>query len=186
MSPRVSLPALALGTAVLAAGCGGAAKSAAHAPRTATRTVAQAPESSVARFLNVEPARRSVELTLIAADGPRNNGFNFDGYGRGELQVDVPRGWRVTVRFRNAGSLFNSCAVVSGIGATTLAFPGASTPNPVEGLAAGASATFSFSATRTGSYRLASLVPGHEEARMWDVLEVTSGGRPVISTRPGP
>lgn len=123
---------------------------------------------------------------MIAADGPGNNGFNFDGYGRGEMLVSVPQGWRVTVRFRNAGSLFNSCAVVTGLAATTLAFAGASTPNPVRGLASGASDTFSFSATRTGSYRLASLVPGHEQARMWDVLEVTRGGRPAISARPGP
>jgi len=136
--------------------------------------------------LRVDAARRAVDLTLIAGDGAGNGGFNFDGYGRGELLVNVPKGWRVTVHCRNAGSLPNSCVVVSGPGAVAPAFPGATTPAPVMGLRPGSSSTFSFVPTRVGSYRLASLVPGHEQARMWDVLEVTSGGRPSIDARPGP
>lgn len=123
---------------------------------------------------------------MIAADGDENNGFNFDGYGRGQLLVRIPLGWEVTVRFRNGGSRFESCAVVSGPGATAPAFPGATTPDPVTGLAPGGTAAFSFTATRAGSYRLASMVPGHELARMWDVLDVTRGGRPSIGARPGP
>jgi hypothetical protein len=138
------------------------------------------------QFLRVRDAQRTVVLTLVAADTAENNGYNFDGYGRGELLVRVPRGWRVTVRFRNAGQLFDSCAVVAGPGATTVAFPGASTPAPLRGLPAGASASFSFLATRLGVFRFASVVPGHEQARMWDVLEVEAGGRPSISARPGP
>jgi hypothetical protein len=142
--------------------------------------------SAPGRFLSIESARHAIVLTLIAGDGGGNNGFNFDGYGRGELLVSVPRGWSVTVRFRNAASVPNSCAVVSGPDASTTAFPGASTPDPIGGLESGATATFSFRADRSGSYRLASLVAGHEQARMWDVLEVTAGGRPSISARPGP
>ena len=138
------------------------------------------------QFLHVRSAARTVELTMIAADTAENNGFNFDGYGRGELLVRVPMGWRVTVRFRNVGPLLNSCAVVTGPGATTVAFPGASTPSPLRGLAEGASASFSFVASRVGVFRLASVVPGHEQARMWDVLEVQRGGRPSISARSGP
>jgi uncharacterized cupredoxin-like copper-binding protein len=45
---------------------------------------------------------------------------------------------------------------------------------------------FSFVARRAGSFRIACLVPGHEQARMWDVLEVARGGQPSISVRPGP
>lgn len=138
------------------------------------------------QFLHVDAARHAVGLTLIAGDGNGNNGFNFDGYGRGELLVSIPRGWRVTVDCRNVSSLRNSCAVVQGADATQLAFPGASTPHPTSGLASGASAGFSFTASRLGVYRLASLVSGHEQARMWDVLEVTRAGRPAISARPGP
>ncbi len=171
---------LALGLTALLAGCGGSA-----AP-SAPRTVAAPKKPDPREFLHVSAARRAVELTLIAGDGPSNNGFNFDGYGRGELLVSVPRGWRVMVRCTNKAALRNSCGVVSGPNATALAFPGASTPDPAIGLGRGQSATFSFTPTRPGVYRLASLVPGHEQARMYDVLEVTRGGRPSISARPGP
>ena len=74
------------------------------------------------------------------------------------------------------------CAVVPGPMTITPSFRGAATPI----LPPGSTATFSFVASRVGSYRFACLVPGHEEARMWDVLVVTSGGRPSISARPGP
>jgi hypothetical protein len=68
----------------------------------------------------------------------------------------------------------------------TPAFRGATTPNPTDGLPPGQSATFSFVASRVGAYRFACLVPGHEDARMWDVLVVERGGKPSISARPGP
>jgi hypothetical protein len=138
------------------------------------------------QFLRADATRHAVELTLVAGDGRSNNGFNFDGYGRGELLVKVPRGWRVTVHCKNRAALRNSCAVVSGPTATAPAFAGASTPSPLIGLGSGESAAFSFAATRVGVYRIASLVPGHEQARMYVVLEVTSGGKPSIGARPGP
>jgi hypothetical protein len=162
--------------AVLLAGCGG----------TTSSPGASARKPAPSRFLAIDAAHRSVVLTLIAGDGSGNGGFNFDDYGRGELLVTVPRGWRVTIACRNASTLRNSCVVVQGPGASGPAFSGASTPHPVSGLESGAKATFSFVAGRVGSYRLASLVSGHEPARMWDVLEVTPAGRPTISARSGP
>lgn len=144
------------------------------------------PRPPPSKFLHVDPAHHAVSLLLIAGDGPSNNGFNFDDYGRGELLIRVPRGWRVTVHCTNHAALRNSCAVVSGPNAARPAFRGATTPNPSQGLASGESATFSFVAARTGVYRIASVVPGHEQARMYAVLEVARGGRPAISARVGP
>jgi hypothetical protein len=138
------------------------------------------------RFLAWNASRRTVDLTLIASLDGSNNGFNFDGYGRGELLVTVPRGWRVTVHCSNRGSMRHSCAVVSGALATTPAFRGAATRDPVVGRPPGGKATFGFVASRTGAYRIACLVPGHEQARMWDVLVVAARGRPAIAARPGP
>ena len=149
------------------------------APATAARP-------NPAQFLASSTANRLVHLTLLAGFGTANNGFNFDGYGRGDLQVRIPLGWRVVVDCENRGGMRHSCAIVKGSLALTPAFSGASTKQPILGLFPGAKATFSFTANRTGSFRIACLVPGHEQARMWDVLVVARGGRPSISVRPGP
>ena len=135
-----------------------------------------------ARFLRFDTKHRTVLVTMIAGYDSSNNGFNFDGYGRGELLVSVPLGWRVRVTCTNRSSAPNSCAIVRGPGTATPAFRGASTPT----LARGSTATFTIVASRAGSYRLTSLVPGYEEARMFDVLEITRGGKPGFRTRPGP
>jgi hypothetical protein len=122
---------------------------------------------------------------LIAGYNGANNGFNFDGYGRGTMLVDVPLGWRVRVTCTNAGSIAHSCAIVDGPLTVTPAFRGAATPNPVAGLRSGATARFAFIAGRAGSYRIACLVPGQEDARMWDVLVVGGVRRPTVEIRTG-
>ena len=137
-------------------------------------------------FLHVDARHKVATVTLIAGYNGENNGFNFDGYGRGELLVSIPRGWRIRITCTNRSAQPNSCAVVKGPMNDTPAFRGASVPNAVDGLASGQTVRFSFVASRIGGYRLASLVPGHEEARQWDVLEVTKGGKPSISARAGP
>jgi len=134
------------------------------------------------QFLHVDAKARTALVTLVAGYNGENNGFNFDGYGRGEMLVSVPRGWRVRVTCTNHGGIDHSCAVVPGPMTAAPSFPGAATPI----LPSGRTAEFSFVAGRIGTYRLACLVPGHEEARMWDVLEVTRGGRPSVTARPGP
>lgn len=177
------MPAELTGSPSLRTGRGAAVLAAlalaAAAPATAARP-------NPAQFLTSSAAARVVHLTLLAGLGTANNGFNFDGYGRGELEVRVPLGWRVVVDCENRGGMRHSCAIVKGSLATAPAFPGASTKQPALGLFPGAKASFSFTAARTGSFRIACLVPGHEQARMWDVLVVGRGGRPAISVRPGP
>lgn len=128
-------------------------------------------------FLAVDGRRHMVTITLIASYDRANSGFNFDGYSR-ELMWMVPRGWTVRVVCKNRGPLRHSCAVVKGPSSTRPAFRGASTPQPGLGLEAGHTAMFSFRASRTGVYRFACIVPGHELARMWDVLNVVSSGKP--------
>jgi hypothetical protein len=138
------------------------------------------------QFLHVDTRHHVAALTLVAGYDSSNNGFNFDGYGRGELLVTVPLGWRVRVSCVNRGGMRHSCAVVSAPMTATPAFRGASVPDPVQGLDPGSKAAFSFVASRAGSFRLASIVPGDEEARLWDVLEVARVAKPSISARRGP
>jgi hypothetical protein len=143
---------------------------------------ATAARPNPAQFLSWNKARPLVHLTLLAGLGGSNNGFNFDGYGRGELLVRVPVGWRVVVDCENRGGMRHSCAIVKGALTMAPAFTGAATQE----LSPGSKATFSFVASRVGSFRIACLVPGHEQARMWDVLTVARGEMPSISVRPGP
>jgi hypothetical protein len=131
------------------------------------------------RFLHVDARHKTVSVTLIASYDRSNNGFNFDGYSR-VLMVTVPKGWRVKVTCTNRGPLRHSCAVVHGPASTTPAFRGAETKRPFFGLGVGKTARFSFRATRTGVFRFACLVPGHEAARMYDVLKVVAKGKPKI------
>jgi hypothetical protein len=138
------------------------------------------------RFLSWDTAGRTAHLTLLAGLGSANNGFNVDGYGRGELLVTIPLGWRVVASCENRGTTRHSCAVVKGSLSTRPAFPGAASRAPVTGLSPGAKATFSFTASRIGSFRIACLVPGHEQAREWAVLDVARVRTPAISARPGP
>jgi hypothetical protein len=139
----------------------------------------------VGQWLSSVGARRAASLTLVAGYDSANNGFNFDGYGRGTLLVRVPLGWRLAVTCKNGASTRHSCGIVRGAQTIDPAFPGAETPAPTVGLLGGQSAHFTFTASRAGTYRIASLVPGDEQARMWDVLEVGGVTRPSISTRTG-
>ena len=132
------------------------------------------------RFLAVDSHRHRVTITLIASYDGENGGFNFDGYSR-YLMWTVPRGWTVRVVCKNHGPLRHSCAVVHGAGTARPAFRGATTPKPRLGLAAGRTARFTFRASRKGVYRFACLVSGHEDARMWDVLEITRRGKPSVA-----
>jgi hypothetical protein len=139
------------------------------------------PPQPLRQWLSYDAGRHSVTISLIPSSNGVLNGFNFNGYGKGQVDVVVPLGWTVTIRCRNAGrDGRHSCAVVSGPGSTTSAFPGASSPQPMTGIPPGASARFSFTASRRGVYRLASLVPGQERAGLWDVLEVRRTRVPAV------
>ena len=131
------------------------------------------------QFLAVDAHRHRVTITLIASYDDTNGGFNFDGYSR-FLMWTVPRGWTVRVVCENRGPLRDSCAVVHGANSAKPAFRGAETPQPQIGLEAGHTARFTFRASRKGVYRFTSLVPGHETARMWDVLKIVRHGRPAV------
>jgi hypothetical protein len=131
------------------------------------------------KFLAVDAGRHRVTITLIASYDGANNGYNFDGYSQ-YLMWTVPRGWKVRVNCTNRGALRHSCAVVDGPDTTRPAFRGAATPRPWLGLLPGHTATFTFRASRKGVYRFACLVPGHEAARMWDVLKISGSGKPSV------
>lgn len=131
------------------------------------------------QWLSYDLSTKVATLKLEAGYANVNNTLSFDGEASGALDVTVPQGWTVIVNFSNVDKINHSAAVVTATG-TTPVFPGASIPNPTVGIPAGAKATFSFVASQAGSYRIACLVPGHEDAGMWAAFNVTSSGLPSI------
>jgi Sulfocyanin (SoxE) domain len=171
---RRRLSALAFAAAVALGGCASSARR----------------SEPLDRWLSYNLHSKSVTLTLVPSANGTLNGFNFNGYGRGEVLVQVPRGWRVTVDCVNdVSSSRHSCAIVRDAGNQTApVFPGAATPDPQTGLAPGRSARFSFVATRLGAYRIACLVPNHELMGMWDGFEISLTRHPSVTqvrTYPG-
>lgn len=114
-----------------------------------------------------DPAAHSVHLLLEAGQGSDNGGFNFDGRDTGHLTYTVPLGWQVRLTVRNAGGFPHSAVVSSSSRDIRPAFAGASTTDPLLGLAAGATQTVTFTASRAGRYYIACAVPGHAPEGMW-------------------
>lgn len=131
-------------------------------------------------YIHSDPATRAVVITLIAGYPAGDYQFNYNGYRDGTLVISIPVGWQVTVQCENHGTVPNSCAVVRGRNDLRPVETGWSTPDPTQGLGPGQSATFVFSPSTSGSYRIASLVGGSEASGMWADLEVTAGGTPAI------
>ncbi len=135
----------------------------------------------LAAWLSFDTSTKTVSLRLIAAYNNVYGGFNFNGYGKGQVLVEVPRGWRVNVRcVNNSTTMRHSCAIVRGVSGRTPAFPGAASPGAQYGLPPKHKAAFSFLATRVGTYRIVCLVPAHEQEGMWDVLDVTHDRTPAV------
>jgi hypothetical protein len=161
--------ALLATAAVVLAGCGSSAST----------------PLSPSAILKSDGATRVVHLELAANEDGAFSGFNFDGYGGGAMQVSVPVGWTVDVTCVNdSTTMAHSCAIVDG-GSPTLsggriAFPGATIPDPVNGLGLSKSASFQFVASKVGTYRIDCLVIGHEADGMWDWFNVTPAGQPFV------
>ncbi|HEY6539072.1 MAG TPA: sulfocyanin-like copper-binding protein [Candidatus Dormibacteraeota bacterium] len=131
------------------------------------------------QWVSYDAASKTVTWKVVAAYQGVNHGLSFDGEADGAMKLTVPRGWTVTVDFSNVGTTNHSAVIVTSTGMTPV-FAGAETPSPMNGTAPGQTASFTFSASQTGSYRLACLMPGHEAAGMWETFTVSSGGLPSV------
>ena len=175
---RRPLPASWRGHALIAVAALATAGVSACAPGGA----GQSPPPKPAQFLKVDAAARSAQLTLIAGYPGTATEFNFDGYTDGALTVTVPVQWRVTIKCENQGTVAHSCAVTKG-SSSQPADPAWSTEIPFDGMEPGITESFTFTPHAAARYRIACLVPGHEDSGMWVQLDVVGGGQPSITAR---
>ena len=56
------------------------------------------PPLRFADWLSYDAARKAVAITIIPAYNRSYQGFNLNGYAKGEVDVIVPVGWAVTLR----------------------------------------------------------------------------------------
>ncbi|HEX6057390.1 MAG TPA: sulfocyanin-like copper-binding protein [Gemmatimonadaceae bacterium] len=124
-------------------------------------------------FLAWNPARRTVQLEVVAGYDGVNASLNFNGGAHGERAVVVPRDWYVEVRFRQGDEALAHSALVAPLVTPILvdapppAFPYAATSRASEGLIEGGTDGFAFVADRAGDFVLQCGVPGHAQSGMW-------------------
>jgi Sulfocyanin (SoxE) domain len=170
---RAALAAFALSSlAACGGGGGGVSGSSAGAGSPDSRCTTRS--AATDQYMKADSSTKTVSLVLDIT------GFSYDGFSNGQMTVCVPQGWKVTAQCTNKTTVPHSCAVVENATATSPAFSGATTKDPVTGLQPGESESFTFSPDRTGQFRIVCLVPGHEDAGMWDYFNVTSTGDPLI------
>jgi hypothetical protein len=147
--------------------------------------VAVAAAETLPRWMTVKPQARLVILTLDAGVGDANGGLNFSGHHEGSHRIVVPKGWTVIVRMKNADERVPHSALVTRIyaqeempdrlGVRDAVFPGATTPAPDTGTAAGGYAEFTFLADRVGKYFVSCGVHTHLQSGMWMPLHIVEG-----------
>ena len=178
---------------VRAAGSSGAA-------RTARRRLAALAAGAAALLLAVgvvlglrhgqTSPPKTAEFGLVTGKTTANGSFNFNGYAKGALTVTVPAGWKVVIRYSNAGALRHSLDVIPYTGtqpdsAPAPAFAGASTKDLVDGIGVGKQETVTFVAGKPGTYELLCGVLGHAQAGMWARLTVSPTAKAPSVRPPG-
>src|SRR5207302_8629019 len=144
-----------LAGALVMPACGGSPSSTA----TSSSTASSGSASSAPKFLSFDASAKTATILLHATYNTKAL-RNFNGYSKGGMTISVPVGWKITVKCINAdvSGEYHSCAVVADEHTVTPVFTGATTPNPLNALGLGQTATFSFSPDTGGNDRFACLV----------------------------
>jgi hypothetical protein len=103
-------------------------------------------------WMTVKPSSKLLMLALDAGVGEANGALNFNGHHDGSHKIVVPQGWTVVVRMKNFDARVPHSALVTRVykqeempeklGPQDTVFPGAATPVPFNGTAAGGYAEF--------------------------------------------
>jgi alcohol dehydrogenase (cytochrome c) len=126
-------------------------------------------------YLNGGAQPHTVTLQLVASQNDPSCRNTLDSTTKGGMSVRVPKGWTVYVTFANhGGSCPDGLAVVNAPGSTSPVFRGGSTSAPVSG----AAAYFQFTASKEGSYAIASTTPKRARGGEWIKFSVVGADQP--------
>jgi len=136
-------------------------------------------------WFQIDNDARTVHMTVTAGSTSVNNYWNFNGGINGQMAINVPQGYTVTIDFINDDpNMAHSLGISEETSSfamppdTTPVFPGAITENPgsmIEGTMPGESETIEFVAETVGNYSMVCYVPGHSAVGMWLYFNVTDG-----------
>jgi sulfocyanin len=138
--------------------------------------------------LDKAPKTLDLAIASLAGDDP----MNFEGYGKGDMKITVPAGWKVNVTYTNqqSGGITHSVGFVNWAqrqakdGQFTPAFTGSVGPtnNFSNGVPAGQPVKYSFTADKAGQYAIVCGVPTHASMGMWDEFDVSASAQaPTIA-----
>jgi len=136
-------------------------------------------------WLKVNAANHTATLVLTAGLDSVNGWANFNGYANGQMTVQIPEGYKVTMIMNNNGGIPFDAGVYT-VG-NHVAFPGSANSvsslvaNSAAGVFPGQSEQFTFVASKAGKYEIENLLDRidwqtkPENFGMWDWLVVTPG-----------
>jgi len=122
----------------------------------------------------IDAKAKRVVFLVTAATSTANNGFNFNGYAKGQATWTVPVGWHADFIFANTQALPHSLAVINTLTYGPHVTPLVETPNPTTGLSGTGKQYAGFTAMAAGKFYLVCLVPGHLAAGMWDNFVISA------------
>ncbi|MCM8533148.1 MAG: hypothetical protein NE330_18415 [Lentisphaeraceae bacterium] len=128
-------------------------------------------------FFVQDVAKKTVNITVVAAYNGVNYGMNFNGYAKGASSYKIPTGWTVKVRFENWSPVPHSLVIVeedmvSRPQVGEAYFEGANSPDPTLATAP-KEADFSFVVDEPGDFAFACGFPAHSANGQWIKLEVS-------------
>lgn len=141
-----------------------------------------------AQIMHVHSLSQTVDLKIVGQYSSSQQVNTFNGYTNGQMVVTIPVGYHVNMKFVNNGPIPEAIGIYHH---NHLAFPHAGMSyqqvmiSPTAGLLPGQSQSFSFTATRVGTYKLANVLNGNTNhtptSGQWDLVKVVPSGTPSVS-----
>lgn len=144
-------------------------------PATGRKIPSPGPDDAE-KFIKFDKEAKKVTIPLTATFNAANYGMNFNGHFKGRAIYTVPKGWKVTIKFKNMSPVPHSAVVVEAYMARKLQvgepyFEGASTTEPLKGLKK--EEDFSFVVDEAGKFAIACGFPAHSAGGHWLAFNVS-------------